>query len=564
MSRIFKKKLMVFFLTGVMVFFVFTLMGCKKIRENEESKRTEDIVILYTNDIHASINKNIGMDGLAAYKQEKEANTPYVALVDCGDSVQGNYLSAASKGLLIIEAKNKVGYDYCILGNHEFDYKLEGTKAILEESTAQYLNCNITYTGNGENMLSKTTPYAIKDFGGTKVGFVGVTTPYTPSSSTPSYFEENGQQVYDFCRDGIGDALYLAVQNAVDSCRLEGAEFVVLLAHLGYFEEEVLYSSTNVIKNTTGIDVVLDGHSHSVIDGMEVTSKDNKTVILASTGTGMTNIGELIISSEGSITTSNISNYENKDETVKAWLENAEGVYEAFLSNKIATLDFDLSIKDEDGIRVVRSRETAIGDFCADAVRIVFNADIGMCNGGGIRASLEAGDIKLSDLINVHPFGNLNCVVKVTGAEVLDMLEYFYKDVQSEYVKNGEAYGESGSFMQISGLKVTVDTSIETPVEMDSNGNLTGFKEGARRVSEVYVLKNGEWELINPSFIYTLASSDYIIKNGGCGIGLLMKDHELLVDSAQPDYQTLIDYVEDNLDGDFSVYQEVAGRITIK
>jgi len=99
---------------------------------------------------------------------------------------------------------------------------------------------------------------------------------------------------------------------------------------------------------------------------------------------------------------------------------------------------------------------------------------------------------------------------------------------------------------------------------MDSNGNLTGFKEGARRVSEVYVLKNGEWELINPSFIYTLASSDYIIKNGGCGIGLLMKDHELLVDSAQPDYQTLIDYVEDNLDGDFSVYQEVAGRITIK
>ena len=532
--------------------------------KKETQKRTEDIVILYTNDIHASINENIGMAGLAAYKKEMEANTPHVALVDCGDSVQGNYLSAASKGLLIIEAKNKVGYDYCVLGNHEFDYKLEGTKALLEESTAQYLNCNITYTGDGENMLSKTTPYAIRDFGGTKVGFVGVTTPYTPSSSTPSYFEENGEQVYDFCTDGTGNALYAAVQTSVDNCRRDGAEIIVLLAHLGVFIQEDLYSSTKVIQNTTGIDVVLDGHSHSVIDSMEVESKDNKTVILASTGTGMVNIGKLTISPEGHIATCNISDYEKKDETVSTWLINAEGVYEAFLSDKVATLNFPLSIKDKDGIRIVRSRETAIGNFCADAVRTVFNADIGMCNGGGIRARLEAGDVKLSDLIEVHPFGNLNCVVKVTGVEVLDMLEYFYKDVQSEYAIGDKAYGESGSFMQISGLKVKVDTSIETPVKMDEKENLIGFKEGTRRVSELYVEKEGTWYAIDPLATYTLAASNYIIKNGGCGMGLLMKDHALIVDCAQPDYQTLIDYVQDYLAGDFSTYQTTAGRITIK
>ena len=193
----------------------------------------------------------------------------------------------------------------------------------------------------------------------------------------------------------------------------------------------------------------------------------------------------------------------------------------------------------------------------------MFDADIGMCNGGGIRASLEAGDVKLSDLIEVHPFGNLNCVVKVTGAEVLDMLEYFYKDVQSEYAIGGKAYGESGSFMQISGLKVKVDTSIETPVEMDEKENLIGFKEGTRRVSEVYVEKEGTWYAIDPLATYTLAASNYIIKNGGCGMGILMKDHELVVDCAQPDYQTLIDYVQDYLNGDFSIYQEPAGRITI-
>lgn len=530
--------------------------------ENAE-QRTEDIIILYTNDIHSAIDENIGLAGVAAYKQKMQQETPFVTLVDCGDSIQGSYLSAASQGLVIIDAMNEVGYDYRILGNHEFDYRLSGVKNIIDESKALYLNCNIVYTGSGTDIFEKTSPYAIKDYGETKIGFVGVTTPNTVSSSTPSYFKDpDGNYIVRF--DGADpDGFYHCVQRAVDECRSKGADYVVVLGHLGNYEEEGEYRSTELIAHTTGIDVLLDAHSHAVIDCETVCDLKGKPVILSSTGTALEHIGKLTIAPDGTITTENITDFEEKDADITAWIENAQNVYEGFLGETLFTLGQTLPISDEDGIRMVRTREMGLGNFCADALRYSMDAEIGMINGGGVRAALEAGEVSTLDLIKITPFGNEICSMKITGAEILDMLEYFYRDVQGEYRKDGGAVGENGSFMHLSGMKVVIDTSVPSSVEVDGEDNLIAVGD-TRRVTEALVLQNGEYVPVDPEKTYLVALQDYMAVNGGCGMAVALSDNELVTSPSVSDYETLISYARDALGYDLSAYFETENRITVQ
>lgn len=523
--------------------------------------RTEDIVVLYTNDIHGATDENLGLDGVAALRNEMLTQTPYVFLVDCGDSVQGTYLSSASQGSVMIDAKNEVGYDYCVLGNHEFDYRLDQVREYLHLTRAQYLNANIRYTGTGEDPFANTIPYAICDCGGTKVGFVGVTTPMTPLESTPAYFREDGVMVIDFSGSSA-ETFYACVQEQVDACRDAGADYVILLAHLGIKDGDGVFRSTEVIAHTTGIDVVLDGHSHSVIDEQTVENRDGNAVLLASTGTKLEHIGRLTIRPDGSMHTENVNEYEPKDEAIRNWIQKAKDVYEGFLGETLLTLDEALSISDSDGIRMVRTREMGIGNFCADAYRYVTGAEIGMCNGGGVRADLGPGEVSTLDFINLNPFGNLICSVEVTGAEILDMLEYFYQDTRTEYVKDGKAYGENGSFMQLSGLRCTVHAAIEPEVFSDENGSLTGIGE-TRRVSDVYVVTETGEEPLDPQRIYSVAMTDYMAKNGGSGMEILLADHTLLIDGPVSDYEALITYAREALGFDLSAYRSPEGRIEI-
>ena len=528
----------------------------------ESTGEADDIIILYTNDIHAGINENLGLDTLAAVKKDLMEETPYVTLVDNGDAVQGNYICAASKGVAIIQAMNEAGYDYCILGNHEFDYKIEGLIDMLEEADAKYLNCNITYTGSGEDPFAGMEPYAIENYGGTKVAFVGVDTPAAIFSSTPAYFMEDGEYVIDFSSGEDGKALYAAVQSAVDSARAEGAEYVILMAHLGYIAEVEAYSSPNVISNTTGIDVVLDGHSHSVIEGQFIDNADGEPVLLTSTGEKLANIGKLTISADGTISTELISEYDKKDAEMTAWLENLEDVYEGILGEPLFTLEKTLSLDDENGIRVIRARETGLGNFVADAYRIVMEADIGMCNGGGIRASLEAGDVSQIDLISVNPFGNSLCVIEVSGQELLDAFEYYYRKVIVDFIQEDGTVIDDGSFMSLSGVKVVIDANEESSIVVDENDYLVSVGD-TRKVKEAFVLEEGEYVPIDPEAIYTVATSNYIAKNGGSGMGLLFADNNIVIDSAMTDYEALIAYATEYLNGDLSEYFETEGRITV-
>ena len=223
-----------------------------------------------------------------------------------------------------------------------------------------------------------------------------------------------------------------------------------------------------------------------------------------------------------------------------------------------------MSIKDEDGIRIVRNRENVLGDLSADAYRYAGNADIGWINGGGVRADLPEGDITYANIINVHPFGNMLCVVEATGQEILDALEWSARVAVAEYKSDGNAVGENGGFLQVSGMKYTIDTSIPTPCVPDENG-LFGTIEGTRRVSDVMVLNKdtNEYEPIDPDKTYSVACHNYLFKSAGDGYNMF-QDNVFLVDEAIADYQVLINYIRDVLQGDLSGYKEVQGRITVK
>lgn len=531
--------------------------GCKK-------ENAQDIVVLYTNDIHCGFEDHIGYAGLAAYHSSVAKKTPYVTLVDLGDAIQGDVIGTVSKGEYIIDMMNEVGYDLAILGNHEFDYGIDRLRELIDQSEATYLGCNLTYTGSGENKLSAVKPYEILSYGNTDVAYIGVTTPETTTSSTPSYFQENGEFVYGFTGGTTTDDFYACVQAYVDECLEKGAEYVVILSHIGDDQEESLYNSVDLIRNTTGIDVVLDAHAHSEISSRVEENKNGEDVLLSSTGTKLANIGQLVITADGYISTGLISSYSQKDADTDAYIQTIKSSYEADMNRVVTTSDITLSCYAADGARLVRNRETAIGNLCADAYRAISGADISLVNGGGIRADIEKGDITYGDIITVHPFGNMLCMVKASGQEILDSLEIASRATKAEYSENGNAVGEDGSFQHVSGLRYTIDTTVESTVVFDENGMFVAVT-GARRVCDVYVLNpNGEYEPLDPEKIYTVASHNYLLKDSGGGI-TVFADNELLIDEGMADYQVLITYIESLPKGTLEdSYSHTEGRITVK
>lgn len=524
----------------------------------------QDIVVLYTGDVYCAVDENIGYAGLAAYKKQVEEETPYVALVDCGDALQGDAIGTISQGEYLVDIMNKVGYDFAVLGNHEFDYGMERLAELMEMSDAAYLGCNVDYTGSGENALSALQQYEIVDYGDTKVAFIGISAPESISQSTPAYFmDENGDIVYSFCSDS-GEALYSRVQETVDSCREEGADYVIALTHLGDDESSAPFRSTDLIAGTSGIDAVLDSDSHSAIDSDMVENEEGREIPLSSSGTGLENIGQLTITPEGDITTRLISDFEEKDSDMESFIADIQSEYEEELQQVIAGSDVELTTESEDGVRLIRNRETNLGDFCADAYRQIAGADIAFVNGGGIRADLPEGDITYEDILAVHPYGNHLCVVEATGQEILDALEMGSRSTMAETGDGEKAAGESGGFLQVSGLRYTIDTSVDSTVKVDKDGMFVSCGQ-QRRVKNVEVLQDdGSYEPIDVDETYTLASHDYMLRQSGDGF-TMFADNEMVVEEGMVDYQILITYISDYLGGSIGEqYSSPDGRITVE
>ncbi len=554
-----KRFLSILLVFCILMSFSFVLFGCGN---DTQTIVNDDIIILFTNDVHFGIDENIGYAGLASYKKELMKVSDYVTLVDCGDFSQGGYLGTVSKGECAIKIMNLVGYDYVTLGNHEFDFGIKQLVSNIEKLDAKVLCCNLKYTGKNENPLKNILPYEIAEYGDVKVGFVGIATPTSINAASPAHFREDGERVYTFGESEDGKLFYQTVQDTIDSCRNAGADYVILLSHLGTnAEEDSPYTSLELIHNISGADVVLDAHSHSEIPCSIVKGKDGKDVLLTSTGTKLANIGRVVISANGIISAGYISGYEYEAEAEAAAISDIVAEYDTNLNTVVANIDFSMSCNDENGVRVVRNRETAVGNLVADAFRGCGESDIGLINGAGVRADL-AGDITNNDLISVSPYGNMLCVIKVKGADLLDMLEYFYQSVSDERVKDGKPVGEFSSFQQISGLKVVIDSSVQTSVVTDEDDMLVSVGD-TRRVKEVKVLKNGEYIDLDPNEFYTVTTTDHFVKKGGCGMGNFMNKAEIIIDGFILDYQSLIDYVV-HLNGDLSAYRSIEGRIIIE
>ena len=519
----------------------------------------DDIVILFTNDVHCEIDKSIGYSGLVSYKKKRQAETPYVALVDCGDAIQGDYFGAISKGKFIVDIMNEAQYDVSILGNHEFDYGLDNLKEIMEKAHFASVGSNVKYIGDGNNPLHKLKTYEVKQYGNKKVGFVGITTPFSLTESTPRYFmDSNDRFVVDFSSSSK-EIFYRTIQNAVDECYKEGANYVVALGHLGHSESISPFRSVDVIKNTKGIHAFLDGHAHATIQSRYVKNKENQFVPLSSSGTKLMNIGELIISSKGKIKTGNVDHYEEKDGKMDEFIHRIKNGFDKEMNRVIAKTNVALSCL-KDGVRQVRNRETTIGNFCADAYRYISKADIAFANGGGIRADIPKGDVTFKDIINVHPFGNSLSMCLAKGKDIVDALELSVMHTLNKTKnENGDAIGEFGGFLQVSGVKFDVDLSINSSVKHDEKGL---FKEvsGPRRVNHVKVIKSGKEEALDINQEYSVASSDYILSLGGNGYSMFM-DKKFKIKKGMVAYQCLIDYLNDELRGDLKRYENIENRI---
>ena len=524
----------------------------------------KDVVILYTNDTHCGYEDNLTLSSLSALKDFYSDITPNVLLVDSGDAIQGDVIGAVSEGELVIDLMNAAGYDYAILGNHDFDYGMDRIAELAAEADFTYTDCNITYTGNGKNKLDFLKPYIVHDFGDVKVGFVGVATPLSIATSTPTFFQEDGKFVYDFAQGENGAIIYGKVQEAVDAARADGADYVILLTHLGIEDDATPYRSIDVIENTHGIDACLDGHSHSVIPCRMIVNDEGDLVPLSSTGTKLQYIGVLNIADTGVVTTTLVNGTLPRSLGFDLLEAAITADYEEIVNEVVASSNVDLWITDADGVRMVRSRETNLGDLVADAYRFATGADIAFANGGGIRANLKSGDLTFADIKACHPFGNQLFAVKANGQQILDALEWTSRNTQADYKTfDGNANGELGGFLQVAGLRFTIDTSVESPAIADEKGMFFGFIEDApRRVTDVEVEKNGEWVPLDPTAIYLLASHDYMLRDGGDGTTMFQGD-EVVLDPGVPDYQVVVNYIV-HLNGDLSDYAEPQGRITVK
>ncbi len=510
-----------------------------------------DVVILHTNDIHCGISDNVGVARLSQYKKDLKKQGLAVLLVDAGDAVQGAPIGKLSKGESIVNIMNAIGYDFLIPGNHEFDYGMEQFFRLNALQKTKYASCNFTDLRTGEHPLRA---YKIVEAGGHKIAFVGVTTPETLATSTPKYFQdENGKFIYGFSEDDSGAKIYAAIQKAVDAAKAEGAEYVIVVGHLGVNGSIPKWSSITIAENTRGVTAIIDGHSHEQFEHLMAKNKDGKDVLITQTGTKMQTVGKLVIHDDGTMTSTL-----EKDDTLPApdpkilkVIEKENKKFEPILKQTVGEALVDLCERDPaTGERRVRSQETNMGDFVADAFRAVLNTDVALVNGGSLRNKISKGVFTYQDILTAFPFGNMSSAVEVTGQTILDALELSAMNLPDE----------NGGFLQVSGMSYTIDATIPSTVELDAHGSFVAVR-GDRRIKDVII----GGKPLDPEKIYTVGGTTYVLKDGGNGM-VMFKGAKLIDDGTLTDADMIMEYVQNHMNakiGEEYANWQGQGRITI-
>ena len=503
-----------------------------------------DITILYTNDVHTYIDKQspkLTYAAIADLKQSYQDAGKDVLLVDAGDHVQGTAYGSMDEGASIIKLMNAAGYDVATPGNHEFDYGMDRAKAIMKEADFPYLSCNWVDLRTTLRVLPSVKVFVR---GGRRIAFVGVTTPETFTKSTPAYFMDKAQRkyIYDIQGGEDGKKLYDAVQKAIDKAKLL-ADVVIGLGHLGVDPSSSPWTSEEVIAHTSGFDAFIDGHSHTVMENKQVQDASGKAVTLTQTGSYFANVGEMTIAADGTITTKLIPTHEGMDAGIAAMQTSWVNTVDDMLGEKIAVGDSDFYVSDPaTGKRRIRSAETNLGDFVADGIYTYFNeveklhCDVAIMNGGGIRADVPAGDWTFKTCKQVSPFGNVACLMSVTGKQIQDALEFAARFA-------GEDGKENGGFLQVAGATYEIHTNIPNTVQTDEKNVWIGSATGTPRVQNVkiYDKASGSYLPLDPGATYALAGMNYTLRNLGDGFAMF-DGAELIKDYVSEDYLVMSTY----------------------
>ena len=492
---------------------------------------TDTVVILYENDVHCAVE---GYSKLAAMKNELSETYTNVGVVSVGDFVQGGTLGAVSKGEYIVNLMNKVGYDAIALGNHEFDYQLPRLNELNAMSNTKFISCNFQKIGEDKSYFE---PYTIVSYGNVDVAYIAITTPETINSSSPAQFKnDKGELMYTFNES----KLYDIVQTNINAAETAGADYVIALSHIGYDESGNLADITDVIENTDGFDVVLDAHSHSVIEEKVIKDKSGDDVLLTSTGTKFEYIGKLTIKN-GAFDTElvEVESYTKTDPVVDAYITEINENYAQLGNRKIGESKVEFITHDKDGNRLVRNAETNLGNFCSDALRVMTGADMSFVNGGGLRAPMEAGEVTFNDIFSVFPFNNQIVTAEISGQILIDFLEMAVMNYPEE----------DGSFPHMSGVTFSVNKSIPTSVKVDANGFFEKV-DSAYRVYNVKVLDktSGEYKALDPNGKYVLAGFNYFLLDFGGGM-TMFKDAKILDAEGTLDVELLENYIVEHLGG---------------
>ena len=533
-----KKKVLSLLMAVVMTF---SLAVTANAAEETAQDLNGDIVILHTNDVHGAI---AGYAKVAALKDAYEARGAYVLLMDAGDFIQGDPTVSTSEGATAVELMNLAGYDVVSLGNHEFDYGYQNLKDLEADADFAIVDANVLYNGRVafEDNLVFTAP------DGTKIGVFGLDTPETATKAHPAKI-----QGVTFL---AGEDLYDCAQEQVDALTAEGCEYIICLGHLGIDDESAGNRSIDLLENVDGIDVFIDGHSHStradLLDATDGTGMVGNTMV-TSTGTKLESIGVVTIDAEGVITTSTtpVADLTAEDADVAARATAIQKEIDDEYGTVFAKTEVALNGEREPGNR---TEETNLGDLITDALvwgaeREGTEVDAAVTNGGGIRASIAAGDITKKDINTVLPFGNTLSIVQVTGAELLEALE------ASTYCTPTSI----GGFPQVSGIEFTVDTT-----KAYDQGELYPGSTyyGPKSIQRVTIETVGG-EPFDANATYTIATNDFMAAGGDTYYAFAAASVNYDLGIAMD--EVVMDYITEELKGTVTAeaYGEPAGRITV-
>ena len=506
------------------------------------------IVILHTNDVHGAIEGYAKVAALEALYEEAGA---YVLVMDAGDFSQGETSVSASQGAVAIELMNMAGYDAAAPGNHEFDYGYENLTKLAGAAQFPILAANITY--NGELAFGDNVVFETED--GVKLGVFGLDTPEAKTKSHP------GKTVgVEFA---ASEDMYAVAQAQVDELTKAGCDYIICLGHLGIDDETAAAAnrSIDLLEKVTGIDVFIDGHSHSTLDQIAEKTNENRTVggtVVTSTGTKLANIGVVMIK-DGEITTDNVSSEviaaaEDSEITARAAAIRAEIEKEygaAFAASEV--------LLNGDKAPGNRTEETNLGDLITDAILWYATKDgedmgvakenvVALTNGGGIRAPIAIGDISKNDVNTVLPFGNTVAYITIKGEALLEALE------ASTYTTPDAV----GGFPQVAGISFTIDTT----KTYDQGDLYPGSTYYAPKSINRVTIDSVNGQAFDPEATYVVVTNDFTAAGGDTYYAFSVAT---VVDTGTPMDEALMAYITEVLEGTVPAdkYAEPAGRITV-